>query len=161
MKKKEEKVLVLVTAQKSSLRLIEHGFAAAEECGGELHILHVQKGESIFEGEDALRLLQDLMEHGGRRGGVIHIACENDIAGCIGRFVREEGITQVVMGSGRGGGGGRKKSRPDEYGKILEALPAKTAVTVVPAEARKEKAAVWRKLSLCAADAWKMERSGT
>lgn len=144
MKKKEEKILVLVTAQKNSLRLIEYGFEAAQECGGELHILYVQKGCSIFEGTDTIRLLQDLMELGGRRGGVVHIYCEDDIAACIGRFVREEGMTQVIMGGGRSRGLRRKKGHAEEYGNILAALPAKTGVTVVPEDVRKETAAAWR-----------------
>ena len=49
MKKKEEKILVLVTAQKTFLRLIEQGAAVAQECGGELHILHVQKDLVILD----------------------------------------------------------------------------------------------------------------
>ena len=82
--------------------------------------------------------------------GVVHIYCENDIAACIGRFVREEGMTQVVMGCGRDLGSRRaKKGRPNEYENILAALPSKTGVTIVPEEVRKEKAAVWRKMCLC------------
>lgn len=154
MKKKEEKILVLVTAQKTFLRLIEQGAAAARECGGELHILHVQKGDSIFDGGEMLNLLQNLVDYGGKMGGVVHVHCENDIAACIGRFVREEGMTQVVMGCGREMGSRRKKKgRPNEYEKILAALPAKTGVTIVPEEIRKEKAAVWRKMRLCTAGA--------
>lgn len=150
MKKKEEKILVLVTAQKTFLRLIEQGAAVAQECGGELHILHVQKGDSIFDGGEILNLLQNLVDFGGRMDGIVHIYSENDIAACIGRFVREEGMTQVVMGCGRDLGARRaKKSRPNEYENILAALPSKTGVTIVPEEVRKEKAAVWRKMCLC------------
>lgn len=153
MKKKEEKILVLVTAQKTFLRLIEQGAAVAQECGGELHTLHVQKGSSIFDGSEMLNLLQNLVDFGGRMGGVVHVYCEDDIAACIGQFVREEGITQVVMGCGRDMGSRRKKGRPNEYEKILAALPAKIGVTVVPEDVRKEKAAVWRRSCLCPAGA--------
>ncbi len=126
MKKKEEKILVLVTAQKTFLRLIEQGAAVAQECGGELHILHVQKGDSIFDGGEILNLLQNLVDFGSKMDGVVHIYCENDIAACIGRFVREEGMTQVVMGCGRDLGSRRaKKGRPNEYENILAALPSK------------------------------------
>lgn len=151
MKKKEEKVLVLVTAQKKSLRLIEYGFTAAQECGGELHILHVQKGDSIFDGKETISLLQNLAGTGARMGGIVHICCGDSISACIGQFVQEEGMTQVVMGCGREMSVRRKKGGTDEYERILAALPAKIGVTVVPEEVRKEKAAVWRKMRLCTA----------
>lgn len=147
MKKKEEKVLVLMTARRSSLRLIEHGAAAAQECGGELHILYVQKGGSIFDGEETLGLLQNLSGLDGGAGGTVHICCGDSVAACIGQFVREEGVTQVVMGRGKG----RKKRGAEEFENILAALPAKTRVTVVPEEARKERAPAWREMRFCPA----------
>lgn len=133
IKKKIEKILVLVTAQKSSLRLIEYGFAAAQGCGGELHILHVQKGNSVFESNDTLKLLQNLADYGCRRGGVLHLSCEDDVAGCIGQFAEKEGITQVVMGRPpmQREGKGRKK-RVQEFEKILEKLPEEVEVLLYP-----------------------------
>lgn len=150
MKKKEEKILVLVTAQKKSLRLIEHGLAAVQECGGELHILHVQKGDSIFDGKETIGLLQNLADIGAKAGGVVHICCGDSVSACIGQFVQEEGMTQVVMGCGRELSVRRKKGGTDEYERILAALPAKIGVTVVPEEVQKEKAVVWRKLACTA-----------
>lgn len=150
MKKKEEKILVLVTAQKKSLRLIEHGLAAVQKCGGELHILHVQKGDSIFDGKETIGLLQNLADIGAKAGGVVHICCGDSVSACIGQFVQEEGMTQVVMGCGRELSVRRKKGGTDEYERILAALPAKIGVTVVPEEVQKEKAVVWRKLACTA-----------
>lgn len=147
MKKKEEKVLVLLTARRSSLRLIEHGTAAAQECGGELHILYVQKGGSIFDGKETLGLLQNLSGLDGGAGGTVHICCGDSVAACIGQFVREEGVTQVVMGCGKG----RKKGGAEEFENILAALPTKTRVTAVPEEARKERAPAWREMCFCPA----------
>lgn len=133
MEKILEKILVLVTAQKSSLRLIEYGFAMAHSCGGELHILHVQKGDSVFESNDTLKLLQNLVDYGCRRGGIIHLACEGDVAAYIGRFAEEEEITQVILGQppqpeGKKG----KKKRENEFGRILKALPEGTRVLLYP-----------------------------
>ncbi len=133
MEKILEKILVLVTAQKSSLRLIEYGFAMAHSCGGELHILHVQKGDSVFESNDTLKLLQNLVDYGCRRGGIIHLACEGDVATYIGHFAEEEEITQVILGQppqpeGKKG----KKKRENEFGRILNALPEGTRVLLYP-----------------------------
>lgn len=133
IKKKIEKILVLVTAQKSSLRLIEYGFAAAQGCGGELHILHVQKGDSVFESNDTLKLLQNLVDYGCRRGGIIHLSCEDDVADCIGHFAEKEGITQVVMGRPPMQKEGReRKKRVQEFEKILANLPEEVEVLLYP-----------------------------
>lgn len=128
-----EKILVLVTAQKSSLRLIEYGFAMAQSCGGELHILHVQKGDSVFESNDTLKLLQNLVDYGCRRGGIIHLSCEDDVATCIGRFAEKEEITQVIMGRPplQEEKKGRKK-RVHEFERILDALPKSVEVLLYP-----------------------------
>ncbi len=132
---KIEKILVLVTAQKSALRLIEYGFAAAQACGGELHILHVQRGDSVFESNDTLRLLQNLVDYGYRRGGVIHLYCEEDVADCIGAFAEKEDMTQVILGRPpvREGKKARKK-KVDEYDRILAALPVDMKVITFPEE---------------------------
>lgn len=133
MEKVLEKILVLVTAQKSSLRLIEYGFATARSCGGELHILHVQKGDSVFESNDTLKLLQNLVDYGCRRGGVIHLACEEDVSAYIGRFAEEKEITRVILGQPpvkdekKG-----KKKRENELEKILAALPEGVEVLLYP-----------------------------
>lgn len=133
IKRKIEKILVLVTAQRSSLRLIEYGFAAAQSCGGELHILHVQKGDSVFESNDTLKLLQNLVDYGCRRGGILHLSCEDDVAGCIGQFAEKEGITQVVMGRPpmQKESKGRKK-QVQEFERILAALPEAAEVLLYP-----------------------------
>lgn len=133
IKKKIEKILVLVTAQKSSLRLIEYGFAAAQGCGGELHILHVQKGDRVFESNDSLKMLQNLVDYGCRRGGIIHLSCEDNVADCIGQFAQKEGITQVVMGRPPMQKEGReKKKRAQEFEKILAHLPEEVEVLLYP-----------------------------
>ncbi|MGN0135673.1 hypothetical protein [Anaerotignum sp.] len=133
MEKKLEKILVLVTAQKSSLRLIEYGFEVAQSCGGEYHILHVQKGDSLFQSNDSLKLLQNLADYGCRRGGILHLACEGDVAAYIGRFAEAEEVTQVILGQPPAPEGKKgKKKRESEFEKILAALPEGVKVLQYP-----------------------------
>lgn len=133
MEKTLEKILVLVTAQKSSLRLIEYGFAMAHSCGGELHILHVQKGNSVFESNDTLKLLQNLVDYGCRRGGIIHLACEEDVAAYIGDFAEREGMTQVILGQPPAKEEKKgKKKRENEFERILKTLPEGARVLMYP-----------------------------
>ncbi|MBQ4347647.1 MAG: hypothetical protein IJC39_04300 [Firmicutes bacterium] len=92
----QEKVLVCITAQSNSKRLIEYGKSKAE--GGELHILYVIKGGNVFENEDTPRLLDELFSYAGSLGGTVHSLCGEDIPNVISGFVRAEGITTLVMG---------------------------------------------------------------
>lgn len=96
---KKEKILVLVTAQKKSLRLIDYGFSLSLANDGELHILHVQKGNSIFEDKNFLKRLQGLVDYGSKLGACIHVQCAHNVAECIGDFVEKEAITRVVLGN--------------------------------------------------------------
>ena len=93
---KEEKVVVCITAQNSSQRLIDYGAEVAEQAKGSLHILHVQKGDSIFQNGETLKLLTKLLAYGDRCGGIIHVLCDRDVPKCIGQFVKQEGITKLV-----------------------------------------------------------------
>ena len=120
----EEKVLVLITTQKSSMRLIDYGAMAARASEAELHILHVQQGNSIFE--NSILLLQTLMDHAVQMGGEIHILCDDNAAKCIGDFAKTEGMTQVILGEAIPGKGLM------EYERILSALPRTVKVIPVP-----------------------------
>ncbi|MGE4215024.1 MAG: hypothetical protein AB7E42_09685 [Anaerotignaceae bacterium] len=93
-----ERVLVCITAQCNSKRLINEGAKVADQANGELHIIHVQRGDSIFNNADTPRLLEELFDYGAKRGGMIHFYCDEDITECIGRFVKEKGITKMVLG---------------------------------------------------------------
>ena len=95
---KEEKVVVCITAQNSSQRLIDYGAEVAEQAKGSLHILHVQKEDSIFQNGETLKLLTKLLAYGDRCGGIIHVLCDRDVPKCIGQFVKQEGITKLIMG---------------------------------------------------------------
>ncbi len=95
---KEEKIAVCITAQTSSQRLIDYGAEIAEQYNSSLHILHVQKGDSIFQNGETLKLLTKLLSYGDRCGGIVHVLCDEDVPKCIAQFAKEEGITKVIMG---------------------------------------------------------------
>ncbi|WP_313526613.1 hypothetical protein [Anaerotignum sp.] len=128
---KKEKVLVLVTAQKNSLRLIDYGFSLSLANDGELHILHVQKGNSVFESKDTLKHLQKLVDYGGRLGACIHVLCDHDVANCIKNFVAKEEITRVILGEAP-----QEKKQKDlgEWDRIIELIPEEVKINVVARE---------------------------
>lgn len=134
---KKEKILVLVTAQKSSMKLIDWGYELAQGCEGELHVLHVHKGNNVFENEDSVRLLQDLLDYTDQMGGIIHLFSREDVAECIGAFAEEAGVTRIVMGRPPVRDG--KVFYPDEYANILRELPEEVKLYIAPGqEVRKE-----------------------
>lgn len=135
----KEKVLVCITAQSNSKRLIDAGAVVASECSGELHILHVQKGDTIFNDSETLSLLQRLFVYGSDKGGMVHAFCEDDISGSIARFVEEEKVTKLVMGelpeAMRKQLG--KNHRENQFQRILDGLP-KNVQTVIIKRTEKE-----------------------
>ena len=131
---KNNKIVVCITAQSNSKRLIDRGADIAEACQGEFHILHVQKGDNIFNNNETLRLLQQLMVYGSERGGMVHALCDQDIASCIGAFAQAEGATTVVMGeqpTNPAGNHNSKKKKESQFQRILDHLPPDTEVIIV------------------------------
>ncbi len=128
---KRKKICVLITVQESAKRLIDQGLSEAAASGGELHLLHVQKGRDLLRNKETIRLLWSLMEYGGRCGAEIHILCAENTADTIGDFVSLQKIDTVVMGepSGR-----RSANGETEFSSILLALPEETEVISVPAQ---------------------------
>jgi len=92
------KILVCITPQSNGARLIDNASAIAKERGGELHILHIEKGNNVFNTAESPMLLQQLFEYGAERGGVIHALCGEDIPEVITGFVRAQKITAMVFG---------------------------------------------------------------
>lgn len=140
----QEKVVICITAQSNSKRLIDYGAEVAKKCGGEFHILHVQKGDNIFNNHETLRLLQQLMVYGSHRGGIVHAFCDQDVAASIGAFVQAEGITKVVMGEQPQNpmqNSHSKKKRENQFQRILNHLPAEAEVIIVHKEDEEPKTA--------------------
>ncbi len=95
---KIEKIVVCITAQSNSIRLIDKASEVADKYNGELHILHVLQGNNVFNNEKTLDLLNELYIYGGGKGGIIHAFCNDDVCGSIGEFVKNECMTKIVLG---------------------------------------------------------------
>ncbi len=94
-----EKVLVCITPQQNSKRLIDKGYEIAKEKNGRLDIVCVEKGTNIFMTQESSLLLQELFDYGSEYGGTIHGLCGDDIARTIIDFIEKNKITTVVMGA--------------------------------------------------------------
>ena len=95
---KKEKILVCITIQHNSKRLIKRGYDIANEMDGELHILHIAKGESIFTNPESGPLLEDLFEYASKLGGEVHFGCSTDVIKYIASFIKDHHITGIVLG---------------------------------------------------------------
>ncbi len=93
-----KKVLVCITPQSNSVRLIQKGHEIATTIGAELHILHVEKGDSILVNSDSTALLQHLFDYGSELNGIVHGLCGEDVVETIIAFIKSEGITNVLLG---------------------------------------------------------------
>jgi len=93
-----EKILVCITVQANSKRLIKKGAEIAKKKQGQLHILHVQKGNNIFINSDASELLQQLYGYASELGGETHAICGEDVCEAIVNFAKDIGITTMVLG---------------------------------------------------------------
>lgn len=93
-----KKVLVCITAQSNSERLIDYASLIADENNAEFHILNVNKGTSIFNNNSTPQLLEKLFAYGSERGGMVHMLCSEDVAKSIGDFIKEYNITNIVLG---------------------------------------------------------------
>lgn len=110
-----EKILVCITPQSNSRRLIDHAYHLSERCAGELHILHVEKGDHIFVRSDSSEILQGLFDYGSELGGVVHAICGEDIPLAIQTFVKEQKISHIVLGE-------PPEDAPHTSGSIIESL---------------------------------------
>ncbi len=97
------KVLVGITIQENSRRLIAEGFKLSGAIDAPLHILHIRKGETIFDRPESSELLSDLFAYGGELGGEVHFLCSNNIPETITSFIKENNITHLVIGEAPNG----------------------------------------------------------
>lgn len=95
---KIEKVLVCITIQENSKRLIDKGAGIAQQLNAQLHIVHIEHGMSVFSNPDAIELLEELFDYGKASGGEVHFISDNNIPKCIATMVDEMAITRVVLG---------------------------------------------------------------
>lgn len=92
------KILVGITIQENSRRLIDEGSRLSKELGAPLHILHIRRGETIFDEPESSTLLADLFDYAGNLGGEVHFVCGDHISEVFANFVKENQITHLVIG---------------------------------------------------------------
>jgi len=95
---RNEKVLVCITIQENSLRLIDKAVQITQQLNSELHIVHIQQGMSIFSNPEAGQMLEELFAYGKEQGGEVHFISDDDVPSRIVRFIEENAITRVVLG---------------------------------------------------------------
>ncbi len=92
------KVLVCITLQHNSKRLIDEGSNIAQSLDADFHVLHISKGTTIFENEESSKLFQELFRYGASLGGEVHFLCSTHVTDTITSFIRENAITDLVIG---------------------------------------------------------------
>lgn len=132
-----EKVLVCITAQSNSRRLINKGAEIADKYNGELHILHVLKGDNVFNNQQTLQLLQQLFIYGSEKGAMVHAYCDENVSDNIADFVKNEKITKLILGeSPTQPMKKNKKQTENHFHKIISGIPKGVEIIIVK---RKEK----------------------
>lgn len=92
------KILVGITIQENSRRLIDEGVRLSKSLNAPLHILHIRKGETIFDNPESSILLEDLFAYGGELGGEVHFLCGAHVSQTFTNFVKDNQFTHLVIG---------------------------------------------------------------
>lgn len=92
------KILVGITIQENSRRLIDEGVRLSKSLNAPLHILHIRKGETIFDDPESSILLEDLFAYGGELGGEVHFLCGAHVSQTFTNFVKDNQFTHLVIG---------------------------------------------------------------
>jgi len=94
----KKKVLVCITPQTNSKRLIDKGYEVSNNGEAVLHILHVAKGKNVISQDESVKLLHQLFIYASELGGIIHGLSGEDIYETIKKFINDELITNIVVG---------------------------------------------------------------
>ena len=92
------KILVGITIQENSRRLIDEGVKLSKSLNAPLHILHIRKGKTIFDNPESSILLENLFTYGSELGGEIHFLCSDHVSITFSNFVKDNHITHLVIG---------------------------------------------------------------
>lgn len=100
----KETVLVCVTGQQSSQRLIRRGAEAARKLEAPLLVLSVSgSGYNLLSDPQVSQALNDLYSLCGQVGAEMTMLHHANAHAAICDFVRERGVTHLVLGEGRQG----------------------------------------------------------
>ena len=74
-----------------------------------------------------------MLAYGDRCGGMIHVLCDQDVPKCISEFVKQEGITKVIMGEipNKVAKKYSKVQQETQFQKIIAMLPQQVEVITV------------------------------
>ena len=99
-----ETVLVCVTGQQSSQRLVHRGAQIAREHDAQLLVLSVSgSGVNLLSNPEVSQALNDLYRLSGEVGAEMTMLHHHDAHRAICDFVKERGVTRLVLGEGRPG----------------------------------------------------------
>lgn len=114
-----ETVLVCVTGQQSSQRLIHRGAELAQQLGGMLLVLSVSgSGFNLLTNPEVCQSLNDLYCLSGQFGAEMTMLHDADAHKAICQFARERGVTRLVLGEGKADDGFVER--------LMQALPQVT-----------------------------------
>ena len=89
-------VLVCITPQSNGKRLIDKGAQVVDN--DKLHILYMQRGDSLFLSEDSSSMLEELFDYGKSKGGSVHFISGNHFLEGLQKFAKEHEIEHFVLG---------------------------------------------------------------
>lgn len=120
------KVLVCITLQQNSKRLIDEGSSLAQSLNADFHILHISKGTTIFENEESSKLFQELFRYGASLGGEVHFLCSMHVTDTITSFIKENAITDLVIGAAPN----NNEEKKNVYNRLTESLQMINIITL-------------------------------
>ena len=89
-------VLVCITPQSNGKRLIDKGAQVVDN--DKLHILYMQRGDSLFLSEASASVLEELFDYAKSKGGMVHFISGNHFLSELQKFAGENDIGHFVVG---------------------------------------------------------------
>jgi len=92
------RILVCVTPQRNSFRLIKKGSSFAKEFDAELFVMYVQKNLDLTPDKGTAELINDLFTLTSEVNGIMQVEVSDDIPGAIVDYIVKNSITHVLLG---------------------------------------------------------------
>lgn len=94
----KSRIMVCITPQKSSRRLVERGAQRAKETNGEFCVVYVNKNSDISQDLKENEVLLELFDMAQKLGGRVSILVGKKISKTLAEFARENNITEIIVG---------------------------------------------------------------
>lgn len=118
-----KKVMVCVTKQKTSERLIRSGYKIAGP-EGELYVLHVTGKDISMANCEVIQHLFDVSKKYDAQMSILH---STNVAGTIKKFVMDNAIDSIVLGESK-----EESVKSDMALKITEGMPDTVKTYIIP-----------------------------